>query len=101
MSQPVSCADDRAPRDFRVPFTDRARDVGGRLADEFQIAQRGIVGKPIGDERGLIHPVGMLRQSFAARERAAIDKRDRNIINAHADELNEEAVDVLGYQVET
>ena len=22
MSQPVSCADDRAPRDFRVPFTD-------------------------------------------------------------------------------
>ena len=38
---------------------------------------------------------------FAVRERAAIDKRDRNIINAHADELNEEAVDVLGYQVET
>ena len=34
-------------------------------------------------------------------ERAAIDNRDRNIINAHADELNEEAVDVLGYQVET
>ena len=43
----------------------------------------------------------LLRQSFAVRERAAIDKRDRNIINAHADELNEEAVDVLGYQVET
>ena len=43
----------------------------------------------------------LLRQSFAARERSAIDKRDRNIINAHADELNEEAVDVLGYQVET
>ena len=43
----------------------------------------------------------LLRQSFAARERDAIDKRDRNIINAHADELNEEAVDVLGYQVET
>ena len=43
----------------------------------------------------------LLRQSLAARERDAIDKRDRNIINAHADELNEEAVDVLGYQVET
>ena len=43
----------------------------------------------------------LLRQSFAAQERAAIDQRDRNIINAHADELNEEAVDVLGYQVET
>ncbi len=43
----------------------------------------------------------LLRQGFAARERAAIDKRDRNIIDAHADELNEEAVDVLGYQVET
>ena len=28
-----------------MPFTDRARDVGGRLADEFQIAQRGIVGR--------------------------------------------------------
>ena len=43
----------------------------------------------------------LLRQSLAVRERAAIDNRDRNIINAHADELNEEAVDVLGYQVET
>ena len=43
----------------------------------------------------------LLRQSLAVRQRAAIDNRDRNIINAHADELNEEAVDVLGYQVET
>ena len=43
----------------------------------------------------------LLRQSFAARERDATDQRDRKIINAHADELNEEAVDVLGYQVET
>ena len=43
----------------------------------------------------------LLRQSIAARERDAIDQRDRKIINAHADELNEEAVDVLGYQVET
>lgn len=43
----------------------------------------------------------LLRQSFAARERAAVDERDRNLINLHADELNEEAVDVLGYQVET
>ena len=43
----------------------------------------------------------LLRQSIAARERDAIDQRDRKIINAHADELNEEAVDVLRYQVET
>ncbi len=41
----------------------------------------------------------LLRQSLATRERAAIDKRDRAAINAHADELNEEAIDVLGYQV--
>ena len=39
-----------------------------------------------------------LCQSLAVRERAAIDNRDRNLINAHADELNQEAVDVLGYQ---
>ncbi len=43
----------------------------------------------------------LLRDSFAERERAAMDERDREIINMHADELNEEAVDVLGYQVET
>lgn len=30
-----------------------------------------------------------------------MDERDAGIINAHADELNEEALDVLGYQVET
>ena len=43
----------------------------------------------------------LLRENFAPRERAAIDERDRNVINLYADELNEEAVDVLGYQVET
>ena len=43
----------------------------------------------------------LLRQSLAARARSAMDERDRGIINAHADELNEEALDVLGYQVET
>ena len=43
----------------------------------------------------------LLRQSFSARERVRIDKRDRNIIDEHADELNEEAVDVLAYQVVT
>ena len=42
----------------------------------------------------------LLRQSFPARERVKIDKRDRNIINEHADELNEEAVDVLAYQTD-
>ena len=43
----------------------------------------------------------LLRESFAARERAAIDERDREIINLYANELNEDAIDVLGYQVET
>ena len=43
----------------------------------------------------------LLRQSLAARARAALDERDRGIIDAHADELNEEALDVLTYQVET
>ena len=43
----------------------------------------------------------LLRQSLAARTRSARDERDRCIIDAHAKELNEEALDVLGYQVET
>ena len=43
----------------------------------------------------------LLRQSLAARARAARDERDMGIIDAHADELNAEALDVLGYQVET
>ncbi len=43
----------------------------------------------------------LLRQSFAVRDREAIDRRDRNTIDANADELNEEAVDVLGYQITT
>lgn len=42
----------------------------------------------------------LLRQSLAEEERAAIDRRDRAILDARADELNEEAVDVLGYQVD-
>ena len=42
----------------------------------------------------------LLRQSFSARERVKIDKRDRNIINEHADELNQEAVDVLACQTD-
>ena len=40
----------------------------------------------------------LLRQSLADQERAAIDRRDRAILDARADELNEEAVDVLDYQ---
>ena len=43
----------------------------------------------------------LLRQSFSARELVKIDKGDRNIINKHADGLNEEAVDVPAYQVVT
>ena len=43
----------------------------------------------------------LLRQGLAARRRSALDERDRSIIDAHADELNDEALDVLAYQVET
>ena len=39
----------------------------------------------------------LLRQSLAEQERAAIDRRDRAILDANADELNEEAADVPGY----
>ena len=39
----------------------------------------------------------LLRQSFAARTRSLQDERDRGIIDAHADELNAEALDVLDY----
>ena len=42
----------------------------------------------------------LLRQSLAEQERAEIDRRDRAILDARADELNEEAADVLGYQVD-
>ena len=42
----------------------------------------------------------LLRQSFSARERVKIDKRDRNIINEHVDELNQETVDVLACQTD-
>ena len=43
----------------------------------------------------------LLRESLAARARAQIDARERSIIDKHADELNREAMDVLGYQVDT
>ena len=43
----------------------------------------------------------LLQQSLATQRRAALDERDRGIIDAHAYELNAEALDVLGYQVET
>lgn len=33
-------------------------------------------------------------------DRTDVDHRDRQIIDEHADELNEEALDVLGFQVE-
>ena len=42
----------------------------------------------------------LLREGLAARARQATDARDLALINAHADALNEEAEDVLGYQVD-
>lgn len=41
------------------------------------------------------------RESFANRKRRARDREDLEAINRHASELNEEAEDVLTYQVET
>ena len=42
----------------------------------------------------------LLRQSLAATKRAAVDDRDRELIDLHAEELNDEAMDVLGYQAD-
>ncbi len=47
-------------------------------------------------DRARIRVVG----EMVGNSREANDKRDLNVINAHVDELNGEAVDVLGYQVE-
>ena len=40
-----------------------------------------------------------VREMLAARQRADRDARDIEIINRHADRLNDEAADVLDYQV--
>lgn len=42
----------------------------------------------------------LLRDSLYAEARRAADLRDLAIINAHANELNAEAEDVLAYQVD-
>ena len=42
----------------------------------------------------------LLKQSFAAEARRVRDRKDLEIINDNAETLNEEAVDVLTYQVE-
>lgn len=42
----------------------------------------------------------LVRDGLAARARAAADARDLASINAHAEQLNREAADVLDYQVE-
>ena len=47
-----------------------------------------------------VSPDAAINRALAASSRDAYDKRDLDIINAHSDELNEEAIDVLGYQVE-
>jgi metal-responsive CopG/Arc/MetJ family transcriptional regulator len=43
----------------------------------------------------------LLRESIGARVRRAADARDLALINRHADELNAEGEDVLGYQVDS
>jgi hypothetical protein len=42
----------------------------------------------------------LIREALAARGRRAADDRDLALINQHAERLNAEADDVLGYQVE-
>ena len=42
----------------------------------------------------------LLRDSFARRVRRARELRDLDLINQNAERLNEEAEDVLSYQVE-
>ena len=42
----------------------------------------------------------LLRERFAERAQQARDLRDLELINKNADQLNEEARDVLKYQVE-
>ena len=42
----------------------------------------------------------LLREALAGRARRAADERDLALINKHADALNAEADDVLGYQAD-
>jgi metal-responsive CopG/Arc/MetJ family transcriptional regulator len=42
----------------------------------------------------------LVREALAARARQAADRRDQDLINAHADALNAEAEDLLRYQVD-
>jgi metal-responsive CopG/Arc/MetJ family transcriptional regulator len=42
----------------------------------------------------------LVRMALLAERRRAADDRDIAIINAHADELNAEALDVLDYQID-
>ena len=42
----------------------------------------------------------LLRESFALQARRTRDSKDLELINQHADQLNEEAEDVLRFQVE-
>lgn len=42
----------------------------------------------------------LLKDSLEASARKVAERRDLALINQHADELNAEAEDVLGYQVE-
>ena len=42
----------------------------------------------------------LLREGLAARARQATNARDRALLDRHADALNAEAEDVLGYQAD-
>ncbi|HEY3628790.1 MAG TPA: hypothetical protein VGL00_21050 [Terracidiphilus sp.] len=43
---------------------------------------------------------GVLREYFEGKIRAAINRRDLDLINANIDSLSREAMDVLRYQVQ-
>ena len=42
----------------------------------------------------------LLREALDARARAEVEQRDRTLLNRHAEALNAEVDDVLGYQVD-
>ena len=75
-------------RHHEVLHTEANRESLHQLVDELPEEQ-------LDEVRGALE-----RMKLTARERAQRDARDAEIINAHVDELNAEAEDVLGYRAD-
>lgn len=54
VGQAITGSDDRAPWDAGVRILDLGRDVRRSLADQFNVAQRGVVRPLVGNEGSLI-----------------------------------------------